>query len=172
PGGTEPPGSSPGARCGSGSGFGSVTAASSWAGAPPGLSRQARRRDRWNERGRWNDQDRWDDTAAPPRRVRPQLWWRVRDSNPRRQCQLIYSQPPLATRVTRRAVTPPLTEQGADGRIATPGTGPRSAEVPRHQPDADRGRTGPARRAQEDTWQPSRRSTSSASSTGRRWTTR
>src|SRR5690606_41255463 len=30
--------------------------------------------------------------------------WRVRDSNPRRLCQLIYSQPPLATRVTRRDV--------------------------------------------------------------------
>lgn len=33
--------------------------------------------------------------------------WRVRDSNPRRQCQLIYSQPPLAARVTRRVRTQP-----------------------------------------------------------------
>ena len=32
--------------------------------------------------------------------------WRVRDSNPRRRCQLIYSQPPLATRVTRRGCLP------------------------------------------------------------------
>lgn len=59
------------------------------------------------------------DTAGPVRRGRSGLrerdrapspgedalsWiaWRVRDSNPRRRCQLIYSQPPLATRVTRR----------------------------------------------------------------------
>ena len=54
--------------------------------------------------------------------------WRVRDSNPRRRCQLIYSQPPLATRVTRQGVPtvarPPPgrpREQRAGGRIATPG---------------------------------------------------
>ena len=54
--------------------------------------------------------------------------WRVRDSNPRRRCQLIYSQPPLATRVTRRGCLPnERTPQGrtrvqrAGGRIATPG---------------------------------------------------
>ena len=29
-------------------------------------------------------------------------WWQVRDSNPRRQCRLIYSQLPLATRATCR----------------------------------------------------------------------
>ena len=28
--------------------------------------------------------------------------WQMRDSNPRRQCQLIYSQPPLAARVICR----------------------------------------------------------------------
>lgn len=31
-------------------------------------------------------------------------WWRVRDLNPRSISQLIYSQPPLATRVTRLAL--------------------------------------------------------------------
>ena len=30
------------------------------------------------------------------------IWWQMRDSNPRRQCQLIYSQPPLAARVICR----------------------------------------------------------------------
>lgn len=32
------------------------------------------------------------------------ILWRVRDSNPRRQCQLIYSQIPLAAWVTRHAL--------------------------------------------------------------------
>jgi len=36
--------------------------------------------------------------------VRIKILWRVRDSNPRRQCQLIYSQIPLAAWVTRHAL--------------------------------------------------------------------
>src|SRR5690242_5970914 len=37
------------------------------------------------------------------------ILWQMRDSNPRRRCQLIYSQPPLAARVicrTSKEVTP------------------------------------------------------------------
>ena len=41
------------------------------------------------------------------------VWWRVRDSNPRRLSRLIYSQIPLAARVTRRLRTSaPLNNTG------------------------------------------------------------
>ena len=43
---------------------------------------------------------------APPARFRASLgWWQVRDSNPRRLSRLIYSQIPLAARVTCRVAS-------------------------------------------------------------------
>ena len=63
------------------------------------------------------------------------LPWRARDSNPRRQCQLIYSQPPLAARVarqdgalrTRHLTTLPKTLKILEFRVAPPVSAPESS---------------------------------------------
>src|SRR5690606_7269403 len=49
-----------------------------------------------------------DERLKAPAARRPSIvWWRVRESNPRMRCRLIYSQLPLATWVTRQVHTRP-----------------------------------------------------------------